>query len=172
MWGNQLNNRSPAEKMGVRGKLACATYTQTQVYLKPLLRKLKTKTLPEDISDSLTEITRYMLDRDYIQVCGASIYDLHKAGSHEKNFVIALPLLYPSTPLFVRFFVCCLTPRSLLLINIIGFGPRLICCLLWFYPGLLKSHSFLRYYVQTILIRIGCSFNSELQPEAGVAYLC
>jgi pre-mRNA-splicing factor 18 len=69
MWGNQLNSRPPAEKMGVRGKLACATYTQTQVYLKPLLRKLKTKTLPEDISDSLTEITRYMLDRDYIQVC-------------------------------------------------------------------------------------------------------
>lgn len=67
MWGNQLNSRSPAEKMGVRGKLTCATYTQTQVYLKPLLRKLKTKTLPEDISDSLTEITRYMLDRDYIQ---------------------------------------------------------------------------------------------------------
>ncbi|XP_021917521.1 pre-mRNA-splicing factor 18 isoform X2 [Zootermopsis nevadensis] len=67
MWGNQLNNRSPAEKMGVRGKLACATYTQTQVYLKPLLRKLKTKSLPEDISDSLTEITRYMMDRDYIR---------------------------------------------------------------------------------------------------------
>lgn len=71
MWGNQLNDRSPVEKMGVRGKLACATYTQTQVYLKPLLRKLKTKSLPEDISDSLTEITRYMLDRDYIQASDA-----------------------------------------------------------------------------------------------------
>jgi pre-mRNA-splicing factor 18 len=74
MWGNQLNSRPPVEKMGVRGKLACATYTQTQVYLKPLLRKLKTKTLPEDISDSLTEITRYMLDRDYIQVCRIHVY--------------------------------------------------------------------------------------------------
>ena len=99
MWGNQLNNRSPAEKMGVRGKLACATYTHThthththrhtQVHLKPLLRKLKTKTLPEDISDSLTEITRYMQDRDYIQVYGVHIYDLHKAGSYGNNFVIA-----------------------------------------------------------------------------------
>lgn len=108
MWGNQLNNRSPAEKMGVRGKLACATYTQTQVYLKPLLRKLKTKTLPEDISDSLTEITRYMLDRDYIQVYGAHIYDLHKAGSYGNNFVIACGLLYPSTLLIVRLF--CLLP--------------------------------------------------------------
>lgn len=82
MWGNQLNNRSPAEKMGVRGKLACATYTQTQVYLKPLLRKLKTKSLPEDISDSLTEITRYMMDRDYIRVCTLQVcHDFHKGGN-------------------------------------------------------------------------------------------
>lgn len=108
MWGNQLNNRSPAEKMGVRGKLACATYTQTQVYLKPLLRKLKIKTLPEDISDSLTEITRYMVDRDYIQVYGVHINDLHKAGSYEENFVIAFGLLYPSTLLICK--VLCLLP--------------------------------------------------------------
>lgn len=67
MWGHQLNSRSQAEKMTVRGKLACATYTQTQVYLKPLLRKLKTRSVPEDIAESLTEITRYMLDRDYIR---------------------------------------------------------------------------------------------------------
>ncbi|XP_063244257.1 pre-mRNA-splicing factor 18 [Bacillus rossius redtenbacheri] len=67
MWGNRLNSRPAAEKMAVRGKLACATYTQTQVYLKPLLRKLKTRSLPEDILDSLTEITGYMLERDYIK---------------------------------------------------------------------------------------------------------
>ncbi|XP_066992868.2 pre-mRNA-splicing factor 18 [Anabrus simplex] len=67
MWGNQLNSRSAAEKTTVKGKLACATYTQTQVYLKPLLRKLKNKSVPEDIAESLTEITRYMLDRDYIK---------------------------------------------------------------------------------------------------------
>lgn len=66
MWGNQLNARDQAEKMTVKGKLACATYTQTQVYLEPLLRKLKNKTVPEDIAESLTEITRFMLDRDYI----------------------------------------------------------------------------------------------------------
>jgi hypothetical protein len=93
MWGNQLNSRSPAEKMGVRGKLACATYTQTQVYLKPLLRKLKTKTLPEDISDSLTEITRYMLDRDYIQVCRICVcYDFCR-GRTGSQFFAVVPLL-------------------------------------------------------------------------------
>ncbi|KAL1464146.1 hypothetical protein WDU94_003819 [Cyamophila willieti] len=65
-WGTELNTRSGAEKMGTRGKFALATYTQTQQYLKPLLRKLKSKTLPEDISDSLTEITKHILDRNYI----------------------------------------------------------------------------------------------------------
>lgn len=71
MWGNQLNSRPAAEKMTVKGKLACATYTQTQVYLKPLLRKLKTKSVPEDIAESLTEITGYMLERDYIKASDA-----------------------------------------------------------------------------------------------------
>ncbi|GLH12812.1 Pre-mRNA-splicing factor [Gryllus bimaculatus] len=71
MWGNQLNSRSAAEKMTVKGKLACATYTQTQVYLKPLVRKLKTKSVPEDIAESLTEITSFMLNRDYIKASDA-----------------------------------------------------------------------------------------------------
>lgn len=68
MWGDKLNNRSASEKSSTRGKMAGATYTQTQVYLKPLLRKLKTTSLPEDISDSLTDIVRHLLDRNYLQV--------------------------------------------------------------------------------------------------------
>lgn len=68
MWGNELSSRSGSEKMATRGKMALAKYTQTQIYLKPLLRKLRSKTLPEDISDSLTEITRHLLDRNYIMV--------------------------------------------------------------------------------------------------------
>lgn len=68
MWGNQLNNRTAREKQTTKGKLASATFTQTQNYLKPLLRKLKTNSLPEDISDSLTEIVAFLLDRNYIKV--------------------------------------------------------------------------------------------------------
>ncbi|PSN30619.1 Pre-mRNA-splicing factor 18 [Blattella germanica] len=90
MWGNQLNDRLPAEKMRVKGKLACATYTQTQVYLKPLLRKLKTKSLPEDISDSLTEITRYMLDRDYIR----SVYKCRRMSELNRDDNEISELLY------------------------------------------------------------------------------
>ncbi|XP_033332376.1 pre-mRNA processing factor 18 isoform X2 [Megalopta genalis] len=66
MWGIQLNSRSTAEKMSTRGKMASATYAQTREYLKPLLRKLKNRSLPEDITDSLTDIVKHLLERNYI----------------------------------------------------------------------------------------------------------
>lgn len=68
MWNNQLNSLSAAEKTGTKGKFASATYTQTQIYLKPLFRKLKNKKLPEDILDSLTIIVKHLLERNYILV--------------------------------------------------------------------------------------------------------
>ena len=68
MWNNQLNSVSGAQKNGTKGKLASATYTQTQIYLKPLFRKLKNKKLPEDILDSLTIIVKHLLERNYILV--------------------------------------------------------------------------------------------------------
>ncbi|XP_017769111.1 PREDICTED: pre-mRNA-splicing factor 18 [Nicrophorus vespilloides] len=71
MWQDQLQTRSAQEKRGTKGKLAGATCTQTQVYLKPLLRKLRTHTLPEDISDSLTEIVQHLLNRNYLKASDA-----------------------------------------------------------------------------------------------------
>lgn len=68
IWGEKLNSRGTAEKMSTRGKMASATYAQTREYLKPLLRKLKNKSLPEDITDSLTEIVKHLLERNYILV--------------------------------------------------------------------------------------------------------
>lgn len=67
-WDEQLQNRTREEKLSTKGKLQGATYGQTQVYLKPLLRKLKSFTLPEDISDSLTEIVVHLLNRNYLKV--------------------------------------------------------------------------------------------------------
>ncbi|KAK0183453.1 hypothetical protein PV327_001494 [Microctonus hyperodae] len=66
MWGNHLNSRSTAERMSTKGKMASATYAQTREYVKPLLRKLKNKSLSESITDSLTNIVKHMLDRNYI----------------------------------------------------------------------------------------------------------
>ncbi|KAB0802837.1 hypothetical protein PPYR_05023 [Photinus pyralis] len=70
-WNDQLNNRSSEVKMATRGKMAGATCGQTQVYLKPLIRKLKTHTLPEDILESLTEITQHLLNRNYLKASDA-----------------------------------------------------------------------------------------------------
>lgn len=68
MWGQQLNSATAAEKTAIKHKMARATYTQTCVYLKPLMRKLKKRNLPEDICDSLMEITKHLLERNYIMV--------------------------------------------------------------------------------------------------------
>lgn len=71
MWEVQLNARSIKEKASTKGKLALATYNQTQIYLKPLLRKLKNSSLPDDILDSLTLITKHMLEKDYLRASDA-----------------------------------------------------------------------------------------------------
>ena len=69
LWGQQLNSATGAEKTAVKHKMTRATFTQTQVYLKPLVRKLKKKNLPDDICESLCEITKHLLERNYIMVC-------------------------------------------------------------------------------------------------------
>nr|CAG4640759.1 EOG090X03WO [Eulimnadia texana] len=66
IWGQNLNNRSEAEKRSVKGKLASATYAQTQSYLKPLFKKLRNRSIQDDIMDSLTCIVKHMLDRNYV----------------------------------------------------------------------------------------------------------
>lgn len=71
LWGQQLNSATAAEKTATKHKMVRATYTQTQVYLKPLMIKLKKKTLPEDICDSLMEITKHLLERNYIMASDA-----------------------------------------------------------------------------------------------------
>ncbi|XP_025833985.1 pre-mRNA-splicing factor 18 [Agrilus planipennis] len=70
-WHDQLQNRSPLERNCTRGKVTVATFEQTKVYLKPLLRKLKNHTLPDDILESLTEITLHLLNRNYLKASDA-----------------------------------------------------------------------------------------------------
>ncbi|XP_055676912.1 pre-mRNA-splicing factor 18 [Lutzomyia longipalpis] len=71
LWNSNLNECSTAERMSTKMKIARATFTQTRVYMKPLFRKLKNKTLPEDILDSLTDIARALLERNYIAASDA-----------------------------------------------------------------------------------------------------
>ncbi|MCL4140978.1 UNVERIFIED_CONTAM: hypothetical protein GTU68_042481, partial [Idotea baltica] len=68
LWGSRLNSRKEADKMSVKGKMESATYTQTHCYLKPLTKRLKTRSIPEDILESLSEIVLHCcLERDYVK---------------------------------------------------------------------------------------------------------
>ena len=50
----------------VAGKMEATTYTQSRIYLKPLLRMLKKQTLTDDIRDSLVQMVKETLQRNYI----------------------------------------------------------------------------------------------------------
>ncbi|XP_077120735.1 pre-mRNA-splicing factor 18 isoform X4 [Ranitomeya variabilis] len=67
VWAKDLNAREDCVKRSVQGKLASATQKQTESYLKPLFRKLRKKNLPADIKESITDIIKYMLQREYVK---------------------------------------------------------------------------------------------------------
>ena len=67
MWGRELNDREEVEKMTVKGRMEAATFKQTMGYLKPLLKMLRKGTLSEDIRDSLSNMVRNIMQRDYIK---------------------------------------------------------------------------------------------------------
>ncbi|XP_068132241.1 pre-mRNA-splicing factor 18 isoform X1 [Hyperolius riggenbachi] len=67
VWAKDLNAREDYVKRSVHGKLASATQKQTESYLKPLFRKLRKKNLPADIKESITDIIKYMLQREYVK---------------------------------------------------------------------------------------------------------
>lgn len=67
VWAKDLNAREDYLKVSVQGKLAGATHKQTESYLKPLFRKLRKKTLPQDIKESITDIIKFMLQREYVK---------------------------------------------------------------------------------------------------------
>lgn len=67
VWAKDLNAREDYVKRSVHGKLASATQKQTESYLKPLFRKLRKKNLPADIKESITDIIKYVLQREYVK---------------------------------------------------------------------------------------------------------
>ncbi|KAI5098026.1 pre-mRNA-splicing factor 18 isoform X1 [Silurus meridionalis] len=67
VWAKDLNSREDHIKRSVQGKLASATHKQTESYLKPLFRKLNKKILSPDIKESITDIIKFMLQREYVK---------------------------------------------------------------------------------------------------------
>ncbi|XP_028307233.1 pre-mRNA-splicing factor 18 isoform X3 [Gouania willdenowi] len=72
VWAKDLNSREEHVKRSVHGKLASATHSQTESYLKPLFRKLRKKSLPADIKESITDIIKFMLEREYVKALWCS----------------------------------------------------------------------------------------------------
>ncbi|XP_074050193.1 pre-mRNA-splicing factor 18 isoform X4 [Macrotis lagotis] len=67
VWAKELNAREDYVKRSVQGKLNSATQKQTESYLRPLFRKLRKRTLPADIKESITDIIKFMLQREYVK---------------------------------------------------------------------------------------------------------
>ncbi|XP_061578021.1 pre-mRNA-splicing factor 18 isoform X2 [Cololabis saira] len=67
VWAKDLNSREDHVKRSVQGKVASATHSQTESYLRPLFRKLRKKNLPADIKESITDIIKFMLEREYVK---------------------------------------------------------------------------------------------------------
>eukprot|EP00730_Choanoeca_flexa_P012601 TRINITY_DN4438_c0_g1_i2.p1 TRINITY_DN4438_c0_g1~~TRINITY_DN4438_c0_g1_i2.p1 ORF type:complete len:388 (+),score=82.97 TRINITY_DN4438_c0_g1_i2:73-1236(+) len=65
-WGQDLDNRPAEMKQMSEGRLASATFKQTEGYMKPLFVKLKKKQASEAVVQALREIVEVMLKRDYI----------------------------------------------------------------------------------------------------------
>jgi pre-mRNA-splicing factor 18 len=53
--------------VSTQGKISSATYTQTQSYLRPLLKQLKSNKVAEDILKHLIIITKFLLERNYVK---------------------------------------------------------------------------------------------------------
>ncbi|KAK2084435.1 Pre-mRNA-splicing factor 18 [Saguinus oedipus] len=66
-WAKELNGREDYVKRSVQGKLNSATQKQTESYLRPLFRKLRKSNLPADIKESITDIIKFMLQREYVK---------------------------------------------------------------------------------------------------------
>merc|ERR1711997_1082046 len=52
--------------MTLWGKVDSGTFTQTKMYIKPLLKLLKKNTMSDDIRDSLSSMVKYIMHKDYI----------------------------------------------------------------------------------------------------------
>lgn len=71
LWGKKINSQPEDEKMSTKGKISAATYTQTQAYLRPLFKQLKSHKVADDILKHLIIIVRYLLARDYVKASDA-----------------------------------------------------------------------------------------------------
>lgn len=71
IWGKNLNARPDEIKSKTAGRITSAMYTQTTNYLKPLFKQLTKNKVSDDILRHLTNICKFLMERDYVQANSA-----------------------------------------------------------------------------------------------------
>ncbi|KAJ2882698.1 hypothetical protein H4R27_003267 [Coemansia aciculifera] len=66
-WDDYLATRPEEERRSAEGKMAAATQRQSADYLKPFFRNLKQRKLQADVLARITEIARWMLEKEYMR---------------------------------------------------------------------------------------------------------
>nr|CAB3265183.1 pre-mRNA-splicing factor 18-like [Phallusia mammillata] len=66
-WANELNEVPPEKKKTVQWKTQSTIHRQTVAYLSPLFKKLKKRTVAQDILEYLCGIIGHTLNRDYVK---------------------------------------------------------------------------------------------------------
>jgi len=67
LWAEDLNSKDEKERRTMKAKLETATYNQTITYMKPLFRKLKKRSIPDDIFDELKTIAMNLMRGEYVR---------------------------------------------------------------------------------------------------------
>jgi len=67
LWSDDLNSRDEKERRTMKAKLDTATYNQTVTYLKPLLRRFRKRTIPDDIYEELKIIAMNLMNGEYVR---------------------------------------------------------------------------------------------------------
>lgn len=66
-WSQELDQRDEEEKKSLEGKRQSQTYTQTRQHLKPLLKRIKSGRLEEEVTSKLSKIIDYCIDKEYVK---------------------------------------------------------------------------------------------------------
>lgn len=67
LWSDDLNSRDEKNRRTMKAKLDTATYNQTVTYLKPLLRRFRKRTIPDDIFAELKVIAMNLMNGEYVR---------------------------------------------------------------------------------------------------------
>jgi pre-mRNA-splicing factor 18 len=72
-WGEYLDARPDNEKRTAQGRLALSTQSQSAGFLKPFFKKLRKKTLPDEVVAIVTEICDLAQKREYMRANDAYV---------------------------------------------------------------------------------------------------